>query len=368
MNPLSEIITREIQNSGIMPFSRFMELALYCPVYGYYDKEKDKIGRRGDFFTNVSVGNMFGELLAAQFAEWLQNSQRGRSLYIIEAGAHDGSLARDILTWLMQHRADLFISLRYRIIEPSRRRREWQQQTLNRFLHVVEWVADLTSMQPDSETTRLDGIIFSNELLDAMPVHRWGWDAKNRNWFEWGVGLDTNAFVWRKMNPSDATAAPRAPDALRDVLPNEFIVETCPAATAWWTDAARALGCGHLLTIDYGLIMDELWQPERRDGTLRTYSRHHSGAEPLANVGEQDITAHVNFSALEGAGEFQGLRTEGLMPQEKFLTEIAARVGIGDSNFEWTPERTRQFKTLVHPEHLGRAFRVLIQSRTACTS
>jgi SAM-dependent MidA family methyltransferase len=376
MNPLSEIITNEIQKSGIMPFSRFMELALYCPVYGYYDKETDKIGRRGDFFTNVSVGNVFGELLAFQFAEWLQTFPPDRDLYIIEAGAHDGSLARDILTWLTAHRADLFPSLRYLIIEPSPRRREWQQHTLSQFKSVVHWAANLfeskqhvASGQRGPQRDGLHGIIFSNELLDAMPVRRWGWDAKNRNWFEWGVCLDSGTFVWRKTNPSDVSAAPQVPEALRNVLPDEYIAETCPAAAAWWAEAARLLECGHLLTIDYGLITDELWKPERRGGTLRTYSRHHSGGDPLSNVGGQDITAHVNFTTLEAIGESQGLKTEALMSQEKFLTGIAARAESGGSNFgEWTPERMRQFKTLIHPEHLGRAFRVLTQSRAACNS
>ncbi len=357
MNPLSQIITREIQKTGIIPFSRFMELALYCPVCGYYEQEKDKIGRRGDFFTNVSIGSMFGELLAFKFAEWLDPPRTTiRSPQIVEAGAHDGSLAADILTWLRDHRPDLAHSVQYCIVEPSPRRREWQHNTLKQFAGSVEWISNL------SNTTSVSGIIFANELLDAMPVHRWRWNATSKSWSEWGVGVEGEKFVWRTMPTTDA-ALPNTPEALKEILPDGFTTETCPAAVDWWSHAARVLECGKLLTVDYGLTADELWRPERRDGTLRTYRKHHVGADLLASVGEQDLTAHVNFAALASAGEARGLRTDAMVTQEAFLTGIAARTWDEQLDFgEWTPERTRQFKTLIHPEHFGRSFRVLVQS------
>ena len=124
------------------------------------------------------------------------------------------------------------------------------------------------------------------------------------------------------------------------------------------------------MTIDYGLASGETISPERRNGTLRAYSKHRAAGDLLANVGEQDITAHVNFETIQAAGEAAGLKTEALISQEKFLTQIAERLWNSRPDFErWSSTRVRQFQTLTHPEHLGRAFRVLIQSRqVACSS
>jgi SAM-dependent MidA family methyltransferase len=148
------------------------------------------------------------------------------------------------------------------------------------------------------------------------------------------------------------------------VLPDGFTTETSPAAAVWWRQAAGSLTCGRLLAFDYGLSAGEFLLPQRANGTLRAYHRHRLTADVLANVGEQDITAHVNFTALQSAGESVGLETEGLLPQADFLTRIAARTWTPESGFgEWTSNRTRQFQALTHPEHLGRRLQVLIQSR-----
>jgi SAM-dependent MidA family methyltransferase len=152
-------------------------------------------------------------------------------------------------------------------------------------------------------------------------------------------------------------------DKLLEVLPDGFTTEVCPAAEEWWRLASSALECGRLAAVDYGLIAEEFFVPERIDGTTRAYHRHRSSSEVLANPGEQDITAHVNFTAIRAAGETAGLRTDTLLSQAQFLTAIAARTWKEGSSFgAWTPERTRQFQTLTHPEHLGRSFRVLVQS------
>ena len=132
MKTLNTIIRREIAARGVLSFARFMELALYCPVYGYYETKKDNPGQRGDFYTSVSVGKLFGQLLAFQFAEWLEAEvgSRKSEVRIVEAGAHDGQLAGDILTWLQSNRPKLFGQIKYCIIEPSMRRQEWQQGSL----------------------------------------------------------------------------------------------------------------------------------------------------------------------------------------------------------------------------------------------
>ena len=372
MNPLPEIIHREIGQRGVLSFARFMELALYCPVHGYYETKKDNPGRRGDFYTSVGVGELFGQLLAFQFAEWLDEiktlNPQPSTLNLIEAGAHDGKLAGDILAWLQSSRAELFGRLEYWIIEPSIRRQEWQHETLRKFGPRVRWLDSLrstSSPDPKSEIRdpKLNGVIFSNEVLDAMPVHRFGWDAKNKEWFEWGVTVEGEKFVWAKIQGPDPR--PQTPDpGLLAVLPDGYTIETCPAAESWWREAAGILAHGKLMTVDYGLTADELFSPGRAHGTLRAYFRHHVNDELLANVGEQDLTAHVNFSALQKIGEDAGLKTESLSTQSQFLTRIAEKIFKNPKSFgEWSAGQNRQFQTLTHPEHLGRAFRVLVQSR-----
>src|SRR6185437_12264509 len=204
MNKPIQIISDEIQQHGVISFARFMELALYCPETGYYETEKDSIGRHGDFYTSVSVGSLFGELLAFQFAEWLDELLRlnvaGSKIQVIEAGAHDGKLAADILNWLKIHRPKLFSEIEYAIVEPSPRRRDWQKKTLAEFGSKISWVENVTGLK---NWRLINGIIFSNELLDAFPVHRYGWNAKEKKWFEWGVAADGDKFIWMKIRNSE---------------------------------------------------------------------------------------------------------------------------------------------------------------------
>jgi SAM-dependent MidA family methyltransferase len=361
MKKIAEIIRREIKKNGVLPFARFMELALYCPELGYYEQQKDNLGRRGDFITSVSTGELFGQLLAFQFAEWLQEFKIQNSKFkIVEAGAHDGKLAQDILNWLQLQRPKLFEQIEYLILELSLRRQEWQRETLKEFAPRIRWFTDFENLKLKTKNSKLAGIIFSNELLDAFPVRRFGWDAKNKKWFEWGVAVAGEQFVQAKIQNSKFKIQN---SELESVLPDGYTIETSPAAANWWRAAANSLQRGKLLTIDYGLSNDELFSPSRTNGTLRGYFRQHAADNVLANVGEQDLTAHVNFSAIQKIGEAAGLKTENFCTQPQFLIQVLAQTQK-DKNFgEWNARRTRQFQTLTHPEHLGRAFRVLVQSR-----
>ena len=362
MKTLVEIIRREAAAEGVLPFARFMELALYCPVYGYYEAKKDSLGRRGDFYTNVSVSELFGQLLAFQFVEWLEeiktfNSQLS-TFNLIEAGAHDGQLAKDILCWLQSNRPKFFEQIQYVIIEPSAHRREWQRKKLAEFKPLVRWFTDFEDLKLKTQNSKLAGVIFSNELLDAMTVHRFGWDAAKKEWFEWGVAIDGEKFAWAKIQNSEFRIQN---SELEAVLPDGYTIETSPAAQNWWREAAGVLECGRLMTIDYGFTADEMFLPCRPHGTLRAYFRHHASDDILANIGQQDLTAHVDFSAIQTAGESAGLTTESFLTQPQFLTRILGKA-LKDRFFaEMTSAQTRQFQTLTHPEHLGRAFRVLVQ-------
>jgi SAM-dependent MidA family methyltransferase len=371
MQPLFELIRREIVRGGVLPFNRFMELALYCPDYGFYEVKKDNPGRRGDFYTSVSVGELFGQLLAFQFSKWLEKEADGPNSQarIVEVGAHDGTLAGDIMAWLQTCRPGLFDQIEYCIVEPSARRQEWQKEKLKMLAPRVRWFNNLHA----TPLQRFNGIIFSNELLDAMPVRRFGWDADAKHWFEWGVALEGQKFVWARIRKSENGSQKPGSNPpsvsgylsaeLQAVLPDGYTIEISPAAESWWRDAAGILERGRLMTIDYGLGADELFLPGRSHGTLRAYFRHHVVDDILANVGEQDITAQVNFPVIRAVGESAGLRTEDFATQAQFLTGILAKV-VEDRSFgNWNASRTRQFQTLTHPEHLGRAFRVLVQSR-----
>src|SRR5271170_411731 len=142
----NEIIREEIAKKSVLTIARFMELALYCPETGYYETEKGKVGRGGDFITSVSTGNLFGQLLAFQFAGRLAALDLPPETMIVEAGAHDGRLAHDILTWLQSHRPEVFAGIKYWILEPSPNRQRWQQETLKAFAPQVRWTSDISQL------------------------------------------------------------------------------------------------------------------------------------------------------------------------------------------------------------------------------
>jgi len=350
---VADALRAEIRARGPIPFSRFMELALYLPGLGYYERQRP-IGRRGDFYTSVSVGSLFGRLLANKFASWLDETPQTQPR-LAEAGAHQGDLAADILEWFQTERPGLFERLQYTLIEPSPERRDWQAARLKKFEGKIRWLETL----PAPGT--IDGVLFSNELLDAMPADRLRWDAANRRWEEWRVDEAGDRFVWvvAPLRPSLEPLVPVVPAELAEVLPGGYTLEISAAALEWWRDAARALRSGRLLAFDYGYDEDGRFAPGRQNGTVRAYRRHQVSGDVLAQPGESDITAHVDFGALREAGERAGLATECFQSQGKFLTDIARQSAMD----RWTPSEIRQFQTLIHPEHLGRAFSALGQRR-----
>jgi len=360
MNSLAREIRGKIERTGPIPFVQFMEMALYAPGLGYYEQPRE-IGRRGDFFTSVSVGPLFGQLLAFQFAEWMDGHFPHGKIQLVESGAHDGRLAADILDWICRHKRQLLPRIEYCIIESSATRRGWQEKTLHSHKCNVTWATDIKSFGE----REIRGIIFSNEFFDALPVHRFAWDAKSSQWREWHVAVADDEFVWHLDEKAASSCfVPPMPKELADVLPDGFILEVCPAAAEWWRTAAMKLRRGKLLTIDYGYRAENGLRPDHPHGTLRAYSRHHSSADILANPGEQDLTADVNFSALEQAGREAGLSAGSFVRQSKFLNEIATKTHANPEKFgPWDEKTLRQFQTLAHPEQLGHVFHVLTQDR-----
>jgi SAM-dependent MidA family methyltransferase len=364
MSELRRIIEGEILAKGPISAARFMDLALYCPVYGFYEKEADTIGRKGHFFTSTSVGPLFGELLAGEFLRWMDAIDAG-ALLLLEAGAHNGRLALDILNWIAAENPDVYQSCAYIILESSSRRRAWQQTTLSQHSRNVSWIEGFSLLKGHaSQAAQPLVVIFSNELLDAFPVHRLQWRAAKQQWVEWGVGsLPDGSFEWTELPGVTPEAEPFLPSApLTASLPDGYFIEVSPAAARWWNAAAAALppgGC--LFTFDYGLTAEDRLVPERTSGTLRAYRAHQVTDEVLEDPGSRDITAHVDFSLLQKIGGDAGLTTQAFLPQGRYLAQIAAsRLAAGCA---WDPARIRQFKTLTHPTHLGQSFKVLIQRK-----
>ena len=360
MNALAEIIRGEIQKAGIISFERFMELALYSPQVGYYERGADPVGRRGDFLTSVSAGPMFGNLLGFWMAAEFRRLACDRPV-IVEAGAHHGALATDILHWFKKQEPELYSRLGYCIVEPSTSRRAMQEASLAGHRERVRWTRSL------EELGSVRGVIFSNELLDAFPVKRWHWSKSARAWREVGVLLEAGRYGWGLLPPQlpfgPRGEPPALPMELLEVLPEGFTTETSPEASRWYQAAANALGGGKLLTVDYGWENDAFFSPERSNGTVRAYSRHHLSDDLLANPGEQDLTAMVNFTQMRQVGESRGLQTELDVTQEHFLVSIAREIWANHEGKGWRDSERRAFQTLIHPEHFGRAFRVLVQAR-----
>ncbi len=321
-NPaLIELIRDEIKNRGPVSFAWFMQQALYHPEHGYYSSGRCEIGRQGDYFTNVSVGPLFGRLMLAQFAEIWERLDKINDFVIVEQGAHDGQFARDVLQASQERLPDFFEALRYRIIEPFPILRERQSQMLELFRDKVGW---RNSFEPFS------GVHFSNELLDALPVRLISGGMEKL------VDLQADRFVFIERPLSNTTFNQAALD---------------------WTDSAAAnLQRGYVITIDYGYSGDDF------RGNVQVRARHRHLDSPLEQIGHADITIQVNWTSIIRRAEANGLRIAGFTDQHHFLTGIVSELGKGGSSqspLPDSPKTKRALQTLLHPEMLGRAFQVL---------
>ncbi|BAT71192.1 conserved hypothetical protein [Thermosulfidibacter takaii ABI70S6] len=339
MRELEELIREEISEKGPIPFRRFMELALYHPEHGYYSKGPT-IGKEGDFFTSSSVGAIFGRTLAYVFTEMLDTADADT---IVEMGAGEGTLAKDILDEL-----DLMNKkVNYVIVEKSEGMRNKQRETLKG--RAVLWVDDL------QELKNVNGVFFSNELVDAFPVHLV--KKENGGFYEAYVDWDGSGFVQTWGEPSTDKILEFF--SLQEVdLPEGFITEVNLDMLKWLENVSKALQRGFLVTIDYGYNRYEYYHPVRNRGTLMCYYKHQASEDPYQRVGEQDITSHVNFSVLALYGKRLGFEVVGFTNQLNFLIDA----GILDMVRE--QRELLQVKTLLMPgSGMGERFKVLIQQK-----
>lgn len=361
---LQAAIREEIANvGGVLPFVRFMELALYHPRYGYYMTDRPKVGKQGDFFTSPAVHPVFAETVADAIIDIFAHYAFQYPV-LVEAGGGTGHFLATIVERIRQQAHDLYRSLRLIMIEASAYHRTLQEKALASFAGEKRWYP---SVEEAAEQERVTGVMISNEWFDAFPVHLL--DRQEDGWREVGVAWDSRneRFVEQHVPTLTAEAAAYLTEK-RPNVPSGTRIEACPAAKRAVAALAGMLQQGLVITIDYGDTDEGLYQPHRRDGTLMCYYRHQAHTNPLMNIGEQDITAHVNYSDLMRWGEAVGLVPLLLTSQGRFLlaSGILDKLQAHTDRDPFTSAAMRRnsaIRQLVEPGGMGGVFRVLIQQK-----
>ena len=353
MDSLADRLAAAIRTSGPMPFASFMAAALYDRTDGYYTKP-GRVGRGGDFYTSVSTGPVFGELMAGQFREVWQQLGKPADFSIVERGANDGTFAADVLSWSRRHDPAFHQSLTYWIDEPLPALAARQSETL----------ADFPGRWRHGAPQGATGVFFANELLDAMPFRRVV--RRGSTWLERCVGLSPEGrFTWTDAPLLDRTSRARLAQ-LGDDFPEGYETEVAPAVGSEVRLAAATIAHGALFFIDYGFCAADYYDPARRTGTFRCFRSHQAHENPFDAIGSTDITAHVDFSFAAAAARTAGCHVAAFVDQARFLTGAAAPslpALDGDQSAAATSWR-RQFQSLTHPGHLGRSFHVLVLAKT----
>jgi len=356
--PLAQCLIARIRTNGPITFADYMAECLYHPELGYYSRAEAR--RFADYYTSVDVHPIFGRLLARQLAEMWDALGRPARFDVVEGGAGTGRLASHILDFAARALPEFYSALHYTAVESSAGRRAVHAQLIG--THLDAGRAQSVAAFPQEIPV---GCIFSNELLDALPVHRViGRNGALREIF---VGLDGERLADHE--------APLSSPAIAEYFAQQGVVlaegqqaEAALAAADWMEAAGRRLGRGFVLTIDYGHEVRELYNERHRRGTLLAYRDHRADENFYAAPGEQDLTAHVSFTALDIAGRRAGLARTGLVSQTQFLLALGRGNEFTDLYDDGQSETDRVrarllLKNLIHPEAMGETFYVLIQHK-----
>ena len=349
-----------------LTFAEFMEWVLYQPDYGYYSSGQVDIGLRGDFVTAIALGPDFGELLAAQFMEMWQRLGQPSRFDVLELGAGTGAFAKTVLSQAEKFDPEFYQALKYHIIEESASLRRRQKTLLTPWqdLGKVQW-----QTWPELTENSLVGCCFSNEFFDALPVHRVGIREGVLKEQYIGAGEDDLISIWDELS-TPALVDYFASFGLQLTSPpyaEGYETEVNLAAQVALAQISQVLAQGWILSVDYGHPAGKYYHPERRGGTLQCYFRQRHHDNPFVNLGQQDITAHVNFTALEWWGERCGLTNLGFTQQAPFLMNL----GLGDrlstlSNGQYDLNEIFSRRAILHqlidPNGLGK-FGVLLQGK-----
>ncbi|MGA3349686.1 MAG: SAM-dependent methyltransferase [Candidatus Sulfotelmatobacter sp.] len=356
MNPLRQKIEQEIRERGPIPFSRYMQLCLYDPEFGYYSRNVERFGKAGDFYTSSDVHSVFGRLLARQFEEMWRILGLPERIEIVELGPGRGLFAQDVLGWCEKKFPDFFHALSYVLIESSPALRQRIEDKLGH--HLAAGKATLAPNYLSIEVPETC-IVFANEFFDALPVEILSTSGSLR------VGLLNNRLIesWDAASRDELEFLDR-----HSIHPEaDERVEVSLAAQEIMEQITAKIQRGFLIAIDYGYTREEQLAGRHR-GTLKAIRQHSVSANPYEAPGEQDITADVNFTALAATAQKQGMQTHKLVTQSQFL------MGIGEANqfadaFEdchMPQERAKtalQLKHLITPEGMGESFQVLIAGK-----
>jgi SAM-dependent MidA family methyltransferase len=363
VTPLAELLAERIRRHGPLTFADYMRECLYHPVHGYYSKAESK--RFADYYTSVDVHSIFARLLVRQFAEMWERLGRPAEFTLVEAGAGVGRFALQVLDFCEAKLPAFYDALRYVAMERSASRREQAAIRSQRYSAAGHFTASA-----EIPAHIAAGCVFSNELVDALPVHRvvMGGGAMK----EIFVGFRDGRFM--DVVASLSTCAVSEYFAMQGIALHEGQhAEAGLEACDWISEIGRRLERGYVLTIDYGHAASDLFDERHMRGTLLAYQNHRASEEFYSSPGEQDLTAHVNFTALELWGKRAGLETAGFTSQTAFLLALGRPNEFADLYDEGQTEaeqiRARlQLKTLIHPEGMGERFQVLIQRKAVVSS
>lgn len=367
-------IIREIQVSGPISFARFMELALYHPVFGYYmrfadkgDAEQpagglgeDRIGWSGDYYTSCDVSPVLANSVAKQIAQMDVLLGQPAPFTVVEIGAGKGVLARDVLTACRTVSDSLSNRLRYVIIERSAMMQASQQRLLAPWIGAqgcVTWVGSLAELP----TEHIEGVLLSNELIDAFPVHRIRMvDGEPREvWVDYIDGRFCERL--QSCSTHEVQEYLQRLTAHEVVLAESACADINVQAIPWMKEVARALRRGFVVTIDYGHLAHDLYGSERKKGTLLCYYHQMASDDPYQRVGLQDMTAHVDFSILAAVGEEEGLQVTGFTNQMSFLTSLGVERVL--ESLEPGSAEFQSVLQLLRPNGMGSTFKILIQHK-----
>ena len=329
-----------------------MDIALYYPELGYYTSPNLEIGRKGDFYTSPHLHKIFGAMIGKQLEEMWKILERPSVFHAVEIGAGAGYLCKDILDYLKNR--EIFQSLNYIIVEINPVMRDRQKNFLSDFSDNVKWISSLR------ELNNIRGCIFSNELLDAFPVHII--EMEKGGVKEIYVAFDGKNIIEQKLDIS-------SPNLLKYLEEFNIDIASCYRTEInlktkdWLKEISEILTEGFILTIDYGYTAEEYYDEERTKGTLLCYYKHQVNENPYENIGEQDITAHVNFSSLRKWGEEIGFKTIGYCPQGTFLISLGIDEAITElySNSPDYESEILKIKGLILPHGMGESHKVMIQ-------
>jgi len=360
---LKQFILSQIEQKGPIPFSQFMEWCLYHPQYGYYQSGGSKIGKEGDYYTSSCVHPLFGGMVAKQLSQ-MSEKLGIKNFDVVEMGGGRGFLCLDILDWAKKKAPHFFSGLKYSLLETSPHFLKEQKERLRPY----EGEGKVSWMDPETfekGKNRIIGCILSNELVDAFPVHQVIFQDGTLK--ECYVTQRNGQLKEVVSEPSDSRLIPYF-ESLDITLQEGQRVEVNLKALDWMERVGRFLEKGFVLTIDYGYLAEELYAPHRRNGTLLCYHRHETSENPYQHLGEQDMTSHVNFTALIKKGEEVGLGFTGLVTQYRFLIALGVLQEMEFLNQEASELDGLKWRlsllNLIEPEiGMGEVFKVLIQHK-----